>query len=455
MTCRILVPLAILTLMWCVDGARGAADGDKQATTRPAGRATTRPALDLVYPFPLPAVARAPATAPAGRTEDICQAAIDWLDRASPMVDKLVPVAEAAAERLLAGGTLYVAGNGGFVDEYDYRAGGFPFVRIWLGQKLESNDVLLIGNFRPNETENRHAQIDFVARGYGRRFGKAMVVYLSSHRWLQISRSLPMVNKPLWRNRLCLVDTGAPEGGSASDLCVGQLSAAALGWVLHGEMISAATRRGKTLATYASDWEPAGRAWDASVKGHHEHPKYKVPPIPAGKIGREYLRTCRKQIADFRATQCEQVRLAGRRMAECMERGGLVWAVFSAHILPRGVAVPAALTRVKVFGRSYDWGYFARRTRKEDMVLWMGYLRYPKWAVDGARRSGCGAVIVSVDDGPTNERLTHVRGCWKNYDTVIDLPDYPIRVLPSSGVVQTPQWYALMAETVAAQQALR
>ncbi|GAH44926.1 unnamed protein product, partial [marine sediment metagenome] len=36
------------------------------------------------------------------------------------------------------------------------------------------------------------------------------------------------------------------------------------------------------------------------------------------------------------------------------------------------------------------------------------------------------------------------------YDTVIDLPKYPIRVLPTSGVVGTPHWYSIMAETLAA-----
>jgi len=30
---------------------------------------------------------------------------------------------------------------------------------------------------------------------------------------------------------------------------------------------------------------------------------------------------------------------------------------------------------------------------------------------------------------------------------VINVTGYPVRILPTSGVVQTVQWYALMAET--------
>jgi len=418
------------------------------ALPAPAQSPATQPAGPGIISFP--AGGGRPATAPAGATESVCAAAIDWLDRAGAMVDKLVPVAEEAAGRILAGGTLWVSGNGGFADECDYRAGGFPFTKIWSGEKLGPNDVLLIGCFRPNETESRHASIDFVARGYRTRFGEGTVIHLSSHAWPQIARSLPFVSWSQWGGRLHLIDTGAPVGASAEALCAGQLSAAALGWVLHGEMIAAATRRGKTLSTYASDWEPDGHQWDASVAGTIEHPKYKIKPIAAGVIGRRYLEICRKQIAAFAAAEPRQVRLAADRMAGCMRRGGVVWAVFSGHILGRGAVVPSELTRVKMFGRSYDWRAFSRQVPAGDTILWMGYLRYPHGEARGLKETGAAGVIVAVDPGPTDEKLTHVRGHWADYDTVIDLPGYPIRVLPSSGVVQTAQWYALMAETVAA-----
>jgi len=385
-----------------------------------------------------------------GATESIHQAALAWFDGAEAKVDKLIPVAEKAAEGILAGGTLYVAGNFGFVDEMFYRAGGFPFTQEWKGENLEANDVLLVGRFRPNEAHTRYGKLSSIVPAYGRRFGRGMVVHLASHKWPQIGRLADMANQGRWGDRLALVDTGAPHGASMSDLCVGQMATTALAWAFSGELIAAATRKGKTLATYASDWEPNGRAWDASVKDKHVHPTYSVPPVQPGRIGKEYLKICRGQVAAFLTTQPEQVRLAGARMAACLKRGGVVWITCDGHIHPRGSLVPRELPGMFLHGRSYDWRYYSRRIGRSDALLYMGYLRYPKHFADAAVGRGAQAVVVAVDPGPTNEQLTSIRGCWKDYDTVIELPKYPIRVLPSSGVVQTPQWYSLMAETLAA-----
>jgi hypothetical protein len=214
--------------------------------------------------------------------------------------------------------------------------------------------------------------------------------------------------------------------------------------------MAAATRRGKTLATYASDWEPNGRRWDATVKDKHLHPTIRVPAIRAGKLGTQYLRIVRRQIAAFAATQPKQVRLAAKRLAAGMRRGATVWMVTNAHLHTFGSAVPGQLKHILMFGRGYAWPYFAGRIPRGDILLHFGYLRYPHRPVREALRRGCEAVVICVDAGETNDRLTHIRSCFEDFDTVVELPNYPIRVLPSSGAVQTPQWYALMAETLAA-----
>jgi len=402
-------------------------------------------------PSPAPAPAAAPTSRPAGAAERIVGDAIAWLDAADKKVDELVAPAEAAAERLIAGGNLYVAGNPGFIDEMFYRAGGFPFTKEWAGEALEDNDVLLIGHFRPNETNDRHARLGFLAPGRDGRFRHGQVVHIASHRWPGVGKSLPLVDRNRWNGRLTLIDTGTDDDGSLAALSTGQLATTALAWAFSGEVISAATRKHKTLATYASDWEPNGHEWDASVKGHNLHPTISVPPIPARRIGREYLRTCRGFLAGFLADEPPAVRRAGRQMAACLARGGTVWATVDGHIHARGDVVPRQLTGVVMTGRSFGWWPVRQYPPAGDLVLQMGYLRYPGRTVDSVLRRGAEAVVVAVDDGPNRPGLTNIRGHWKNYDTIIELPNYPIRVLAASGTVQTPQWYALMAETLAAQ----
>ncbi len=440
-------------------------------TTQPRqGRAASRPSIEI-HAFPAAAQG---TTQPAGGvatggqagastqpastdrlTEAICKATLEWFDRAAAMVEKMVPAAEAAAERFIAGGTLYVAGNMGFCDELDYRAGGFPFTVIYdNGKRLNENDVVMIGQFRPNEPEFRLQR--FLPHANGRDLRNGMVVWFTSRRWPQAQRILDALDRRQWRGWMDVFDTGTPAGDSPLELSLGQTASAALAWAFCGEVIAAATRQGKTLATWASDWEPDGRQWDESVRGKHVHPKYSVGPIPPGQIGRRYLRICRDQLAEFLASQPGQVRLAARRLARCIQDGGLVWIVTDSHLHPRGSVIPPGLGEgVMNFGRNYSIWQYAQRMPKTDAMLRLGYLRYPRAEANLALSRGVQVVTYCVEGGTTDERLTHIRSCWKAYDTAIDLSGYPIRVLPTSGVVGTTHWYCILAETAEALADLR
>ncbi len=392
----------------------------------------------------------APAAGQPATGESVCKAALAWFDKAlaSDVVASLVPAAELAAEKFIADGTLLAAGNEGFCDEMYYRAGGFPFTAIWADLPTGRNDVLLIGQYRP-DGEDLPYGLDEAKRRKSS-FGEGLIVHLAGHDWPAVASLVRRIRKDAPDERLFLIDTGAPAGEGLEAVCVGQLATTALAWAFHGEVISAATRKGKTLATWASDWEPDGPEWDDSVRGCHLHPQYRVPPIPAGQLGRRYLKICRDMTEQFARTQPGQVRLAGARLAKALKAGGSVYVLTNGHIHARGSLVPSRLRRVINCGREGSWRRISHQLSAEDMLLWMGYLRYPREPVEEALSRGAGAVTVSVDPGVNDEKRTHVLSCWKDFDTVIDLPRYPIRVLPASGTVQTPQWYALMAETLAA-----
>lgn len=401
---------------------------------------------------PRPAVSGATADQPA-TAQSVCKAAVDWFDKAvaSGVVAKMVPAAERAAEKLAAGGTLFAAGNEGFCDEMFYRAGGFPFTEIWQGQATGRNDVLLIGLFRPDGDDFEWGLAE--AKDRSGQFGSGLIVHLAGHDWPAVKSLVGRIRKDPPDERLFLFDTGAPAGDSIEAVCLGQLATTALAWAFHGEVIAAATRKGKTLATWASDWEPDGPEWDDSVRGYNLHPRHKVPPIPAGSIGTQYLKICRGMVAEFGRSQRERVGLAATRLAKSIKAGGKVWICTNSHLHPRGSVIPGRLPRMVNCGREGNWRRIAHEVQAGDMLLWFGYLRYPREPVEEALSYGAGAVSISVDPGVDDDRRVHVLSCWKDYDTVIDLPRYPIRVLPASGTVQTPQWYAIMAETLAAYKA--
>jgi len=388
-----------------------------------------------------------------GQTEQVCRASLAWFDRAlrNGVVERMVPIAERAADKFIAGGDLLAAGNEGFCDEMFYRAGGFPFTFILGPRAATDQDVVIIGQYRPDGEDFDFSLRDAKIRR--RAYGDAMIVHLAGHAWPQVKSLVAKVAKEP-DERLFLIDTGAPPGDDWPAVCLGQLATTALAWAFHGEVIAAATRKGKTLATYASDWEPDGPEWDDTVRGEHLHPEYRVPPIPAGQLGRRYLTICREMTARFLDTQAGQVRLAAGKLARCLKRGGTVWILTNAHIHPRGSIVPGGLTQMVNCGRERGW----RRVRYDldagDVLLWFGYLRYPREPAETALDYGAEAVTVSVDPGINDAKRVHILSCWRDWDTVIDLQNYPIRVLPASGTVQTPQWYSVMAETEAAYLAL-
>ncbi|HUV37968.1 MAG TPA: hypothetical protein VMY39_00065 [Planctomycetota bacterium] len=436
---RVIRRLSML-MVTCTVGVLGASWMSAQEDFRPWVRNSIQPAPEF-KPAPLPTTTPQPGD---GETETICRAAIAWFTEAAKRVDGMVPAAEDAAGRLVAGGELYIDGTSGFAQEMFGRAGGFAFTKVWQGERIEANDVLLVGLMRPREADGPHA-LPTLAWG-GRNF-RGLVVHFAGHRWPGVARTLPNIRMDRWKDRLKLIDTGAPDGATWADVCVNQMSAVATTWVFQGEMFAAGTRQGKTLATLASYVEPEGERWDRAVQGKKLHPVFHVPAVPAGKIGTEYLLTAQKQVAEFLTSgEAKQVRLAAERLARAMKRGNRVFVIVSGHVHCGGAIVPRDVAdRLIVYGR--PWHLKSGLLKKGDVLLDLGYLEYPKKRVVEALAAGGEVVTIAVADGPTDESRTHIRGHWTEWDSVINVTGYPVRILPSSGVVQTVQWYALMAET--------
>ncbi|KPK85063.1 MAG: hypothetical protein AMJ81_04250 [Phycisphaerae bacterium SM23_33] len=404
----------------------------------------TAPARADVASYAFPADWAGDSGAAKDPTERIHQAALKWLEAAAGHCEKMVPAAEAVADRLIAGGALYVVGGEGFTNETFYRAGGFSFTRVWRRHRVRPNDVVIMGHLKPNDTGVPWIEFDAFHRFLNLRSG--LIVQFTSFRWPQTQRMFQPQEKGFWGGRLHRFDTGGPPGGLEAR-ALSQMATLALAWAFQGEVIAAATRKGKTLATYASDDEPAAKeGWDESVAGHVFHPTCKVAPVPAGKLARQYLQACREQVSQFLTGQPAQVRRAAERMARCAKAGGMIWAATSSHVLRDDCVMPHL--PILWVGRDYTFQQSALRPGPDDMLLWMGYLHFPEEVVKAQTARQVPSVVVSVE-GPAAEGgtgLIHIASCWKAYDSAVELPGYPIRILPTSGILHTLQWYSLMAE---------
>jgi len=382
--------------------AAGASCLEAQEDFRPWVRNSVQPAPEF-QPAPLPPTAPQPGD---GETEAICRAAIAWFGDAAKRVDAMAPAAEAAAGRLIAGGSLYVDGTPGFAQEMFDRAGGFGFTKVWQGERIETDDVLLLGMTRPHHADGPHA---LPTLAWGGRNVRGLVVHFSGHRWPAVARAIPAMRMDRWGDRLRLIDTGAADGAAWADVCVNQMSAAAAAWAFQGEVFAAAARQGKTLATLASNEEPDGLRWDRAFRGMNLHPVFKAAPVAAGKIGAEYLLTCQKQVAEFLASgEAKQVRLAAERLARAMRRDSHVVVIVSGHIHMGAAVVPQRFShRLTLYGRPWHWK--GSLLKEGDVLLDLGYLDYPEKRVSEALAAGGEVVTLAVAEGPTDGRRTHIR----------------------------------------------
>ncbi|MFB3891725.1 MAG: hypothetical protein ACE15C_06850 [Phycisphaerae bacterium] len=417
------------------------------ATTKPDFGVWTRNSIQpppAIEPVKLPPLATQPGD---GDTEAIYRAAIGWFDKAVANVDKLVPAAEAAADRIIAGGKVYAGGAPGFIQECFGRAGGLAGLAEWKGEYLDRNDVLIIGQLGPREEGERSAAVSYIARSDGHLSRSGLVIHVASHQWPGVARILGDGRERRWGGRLFLIDTLSPGGGSWADVSLDQMATLATAWALQGEIFAAVTRKGKTLATLESICAPNNDKWNKPLWGKNINPAWTLPPVPAGKVARDYLLTCQRRIVEFlESGEAKQVRLAGSRMAATMKRGGVVMTIIAGHVHVQGGVIPRSFRNMAMFGRDWEWHDARGVLKSGDMLYYMAYLDYPRRYVDDALAAGADAVTVAVGEGPTDERRTHIRGHWAQWDSCVNILDYPVRILPVSGVVQTPQWYSLIAE---------
>jgi hypothetical protein len=277
-----------------------------------------------------------------------------------------------------------------------------------------------------------------------------LTVHIGSHNWPQVGRIDEMTKKERWSQGFYSLDTQSPDGSSWEAVAVGQMSTLAVAWALDVEIISALSRKGKTAAVYGSQFAPGAEEHAEKIKGKFIIEEPKVEPIAAGKLSREFLTICRRQIAAFLEREQEKpLRKAAQRIADCQDRNGVIWTVVEGHVHALGAIVPSELTRLLVYGRGWEWEAPPQGLHPNDTLLFFGYIKYPKEVVDASLKAGADAVVVVVDETPSDEKITGIRASWERWDGVVTLPNYPYKAAPSSGVVTTVEWYSLMAEAQA------
>ena len=305
------------------------------------------------------------------------------LDSTTRIVQNLPNVtaaAEAAADNILAGGKLWLAGDKAFIYEGLGRAGGMMTARsLSSGDQLSQGDVVLLGSLTGHDaaaTTILQAAAD----------ASALVIFFAP-------QNLPGDH--------IFLDAFTSPADDASALPIISPALAANLWTFTGELVAALTRRGKMPPMYQSVLVPGGRDRNAANSGQ-QWDAQQVPPVAVGVLGRTYLARLANIMRRLRATQLANFAAAGRMAAAARRAGNTVWYGCLGHMLPMQSGMPGNPDIAQpVPGNRVD--NLPRVLKPGDVVLYVGYYEPNGPWVSATHNAG--ARIVTVVSGTPDQRL--------------------------------------------------
>ncbi|NSW57106.1 MAG: hypothetical protein HPY44_13925 [Armatimonadetes bacterium] len=340
-------------------------------------------------------------------------------------------LAEAAADRLIAGGRIWLAGDTGFIIEGLNRAGGMMSVKkLQKADDLQSGDVVLFGSLRVNSEDER----DMVQRCLD-------------------TGVLPVFFDPEMPLVPASIDPAIPRVGSEEYLPFASPANAISLWTFTAELVSALTRRGKMPPMYQSVVVPGGRERNASHLPLTWEPGSPTPVKPL-VLGRTYLSRLARCIRKLRASEMENFAKAGKLAADAMAAGHTAWIVPEGHLPPYQPGIADNLAGLRKLDGGRNAERVADTVKPGDVILYIGYYEpFGPW-VENAHAAG--ARIVTIVSGTPDKPASamgadiNICGCWPYGDALVQVPGYDVSILPPSGVIQSAAYWMLVAEIQAA-----
>lgn len=351
---------------------------------------------------------------------------------------------EVVAERLVAGGDLFIASvRPDFVSEGIVRSGGLMMLRAYgPDAALSQGDTVVVGWSNTTSEQDcalleRLRESGAFVVGIGPAPPEAILEGFLAHvdAFLESAPPLPL-------------EVVERFGGEAYPLV--SLQNLVLLWAFTGEMAAALTRRGYMATMYQSVLVPGARERNARHRHHRFHETHEVPPLPAGQVGGTYLEEIGGCLRALRE-ETPAIEQVARACAEVRGRGNQVHAFLISHfpVYQWGApGDPKFMQRLEVMsGETPPAAELEARMRPGDLFFFLGYYRRPAKAYEAVRRAGglIVEVIAGTDaepDGPTPDYV--IRSRWPYRDSLTPVPGYDVKILPSSGIVQAAIYWAVV-----------
>ena len=368
-------------------------------------------------------------------------------DHIEENLPQIVEAAEQAADRLVAGGRIYVTGDEyGFPGEAYYRGGGLMKLDHAPNDpsEMSDQDILLVGTLNLHPDPQR-AQLQAM------REAGALVILFGSDQ------------SPLKDEADFLIGTGLSPGtapavtvqGHTEPICpAGPVANVAALWVFTGEMVAACTRRGEMPTFYQNTAESGGLDRNNRYTDDAFHDDMEIDPVPPEQLGRAYLAEIRHYLQGLRDHQMPAIRRGAWRMAEVIESGNKVWVKIIGFVSPYLFGLPGNPEVLESSTVTMSPVNVRTRVGPEDGLIYIGFYNYPEFFQGDVLRD-LGVPLVVTSGGREAVPVTplpgeiHIDPYWEKGDACVQVPGYDIKILPPSGVVQATVLSMLIGEIAA------
>ena len=368
--------------------------------------------------------------------------------RAQTMLPDMTNSAEVVARLLVDGGDFYIASvRPDFMSEGTSRSGGFMFLQEYQSAENISEKDVVIVSWTDTSAEN----LNLIAR-----------LHESGAFIIGIGPVLPGNDcKEFLARTSIFLEASLPLPPTVTTPFKGEtyplisLQNLAILWTFSGEIVSALTRLGHMPTMYQSVLVTGARQRNSRLKGLRFHEMGDVPAVDAIKLGETYLQELASCFQSLRDRENGAFSEVSRAAAKTLRAGNNVHAFLIPHfpIYQHGApGDPMLMQHIKrCTGAAPSTSELEENLKPGDLFMMFGYYRRPQEAYTVAHRRGVRIVeiITGTDEPETGGPLPDhvIRPWWPYGDSLVAIPGYDTKILPSSGILQTAIYWAVVGST--------
>ena len=360
------------------------------------------------------------------------------------VLPEITRAGEAVAERLVAGGELFIVSvRPDFVSEGFVRAGGLMLLKEHTPNvQLSEQDAVIFGwsNTTPEKDLAMLQQLHQTG---------ALVVGVGPSPPTDIAQEF-LTHVNLFMESLPPLPAAVTARFSGESYPLISLQNLIVLWTFTGEMVAALTRQGYMPTMYQSVLVPGARERNGEFHHQRFQDKHAVPSIPAEQLGQTYLEELSQCLRAVREEEIAAIETVARVCTEVRTNGHHVYAALISHFPVYQLGAPGdpkfmqSLERLS--GETPQVAELERKLQPGDLFFFLGYYRRPAEAYEIARRAQALIVEIigstpSIDHHPPDHTI---QPRWPFGDALVPVPNYDIKILPSSGILQTAIYWAVV-----------